>query len=71
MVAGSVDAAVTMALNLGAEVVAEGISEAGMLAPVREAGCTHVQGFHYSMPLEVAAVALYYAQAGEQARHVA
>lgn len=65
------EAAVTMALNLGAEVVAEGISEAGMLAPVREAGCTHVQGFHYSVPLEVAEVALYYEQGDEQTRHVA
>ncbi|MDB5726368.1 MAG: hypothetical protein JWQ16_3122 [Novosphingobium sp.] len=44
------DAAVTMALRIGAEVVAEGISEEGLIAPVRSAGCTHVQGFHYAAP---------------------
>lgn len=65
------EAAVTMALNLGAEVVAEGISEPGLLAPVRDAGCTHVQGFHYSLPLEVPAVAPYFAQPPEPARQVA
>ena len=69
------EAAVTMALNLGAEVVAEGVSEAELLAPVRDAGCTHVQGFHYSMPLEAPAVAGYYTHdAGAQkaeARRVA
>lgn len=65
------EAAVTMALNLGAEVVAEGISEAGLLVPVREAGCTHAQGFHYSRPLEVPAVAPWFAQSDERSRQVA
>lgn len=54
------DAAVTMALRIGAEVVAEGISEVGLVAPVESAGCTHVQGFHYSRPIEAAAVEDYY-----------
>ncbi|MEO5586514.1 MAG: bifunctional diguanylate cyclase/phosphodiesterase [Novosphingobium sp.] len=54
------DAAVTMALRIGAEVVAEGISEEGLIAPVQRAGCTHVQGFHYSRPIEAEAVAGYY-----------
>jgi diguanylate cyclase (GGDEF)-like protein len=54
------DAAVTMALRIGAEVVAEGISEEGLIAPVRSAGCTHVQGFHYSRPIEADGVEAYY-----------
>jgi diguanylate cyclase (GGDEF)-like protein len=54
------DAAVTMALRIGAEVVAEGISEAALVDPVRSAGCTHVQGFHYSRPIEAEAVEGYY-----------
>jgi diguanylate cyclase (GGDEF)-like protein len=54
------DAAVTMALRIGAEVVAEGISEEALIGPVRSAGCTHVQGFHYSHPIEAEAVAGYY-----------
>ena len=55
------EAAVTMALKLGCEVVAEGVSEAAMLEPVRAAGCTHVQGYLFSRPLEVEAVAGYFA----------
>jgi diguanylate cyclase (GGDEF)-like protein len=54
------DAAVTMALRIGAEVVAEGISEEALIEPVRNAGCTHVQGFHYSRPLENDAIEDYY-----------
>lgn len=54
------DAAVTMALSIGAEVVAEGISEAGLVEPVRSAGCTHLQGFLYSRPIEADAVDRYY-----------
>jgi diguanylate cyclase (GGDEF)-like protein len=54
------DAAVTMALRIGAEVVAEGISEEALENPVRSAGCTHVQGFHYSRPIEAEAVDGYY-----------
>ncbi|MBV1689744.1 bifunctional diguanylate cyclase/phosphodiesterase [Novosphingobium sp. G106] len=54
------DAAVTMALRIGAEVVAEGISEEDLVSPVRSAGCTHVQGYHYSRPIEADAVQGYY-----------
>ncbi|MCW1429450.1 putative bifunctional diguanylate cyclase/phosphodiesterase [Novosphingobium sp. JCM 18896] len=54
------DAAVTMALRIGAEVVAEGISDEGLVDPVRSAGCTHVQGYHYSRPIEAEAVDGYY-----------
>lgn len=56
------DAAVTMALSIGAEVVAEGISDEWLEEPVRSAGCTHVQGFHYSRPIESEHVDEYYRQ---------
>jgi diguanylate cyclase (GGDEF)-like protein len=65
------DAAVTMALRIGAEVVAEGISEEQLVAPVRSAGCTHVQGFHYSRPIEADAVEGYYGSPAEAERCVA
>ena len=65
------DAAVTMALRIGAEVVAEGISEEQLVGPVRSAGCTHVQGYHYSRPIEAEAVDGYYAGLEENARRVA
>ena len=55
------DAAVTMALRVGAQVVAEGISDAMLVAPVRDAGCTHLQGFHFSRPIEAEAVPAYFA----------
>ncbi len=65
------DAAVTMALRIGAEVVAEGISEEQLVDPVRSAGCTHVQGYHYSRPIEAEAVEGYYTARPELARQVA
>ncbi|MCB2061577.1 MAG: EAL domain-containing protein [Novosphingobium sp.] len=54
------DAAVTMALSIGAEVVAEGISEENLVEPIRSAGCTHLQGFLYSRPIEADSVEEYY-----------
>lgn len=65
------DAAVTMALRIGAEVVAEGISEERLVEPVRSAGCTHLQGFHYSRPIEAEAVGDYYRAVGHGPRKVA
>jgi hypothetical protein len=56
------DAAVTMALRIGAEVVAEGVSELSLVEPVQSAGCTHMQGYHYSRPVEAAEVSPYYAR---------
>lgn len=54
------EAAVTMARQLGAEVVAEGVSEPTLIQPVVDAGCTHVQGFHFSRPIEAEQVGPYY-----------
>ena len=62
------DAAVSMARRIGAQVVAEGIGEAGLLAPAEAAGCTHLQGFFFSRPLEAAAVPGYFACAELKAR---
>jgi len=56
------DAAVTMALRIGAEVVAEGVSELSLVEPVQLAGCTHLQGYHYSQPVEASEVTRYYAR---------
>jgi diguanylate cyclase (GGDEF)-like protein len=56
------DAAVTMALRIGAEVVAEGVSELSLVEPVQLAGCTHLQGYHYSRPVEASEVTRYYAR---------
>ncbi len=65
------DAAVTMALSIGAEVVAEGISEAELVEPVLSAGCTHLQGFHYSRPIEAYEVLAYFERHLAQDRRVA
>ncbi|OYW44315.1 MAG: GGDEF-domain containing protein [Sphingomonadales bacterium 32-68-7] len=54
------EAAVTMALRIGAQVVAEGISDEKLIAPVLAAGCTHLQGFHCSRPIEADAVAAHF-----------
>ncbi len=44
----AIDAAITVGPRIGAEVVAEGISEEGLVEPARTADCTHVEGFHYT-----------------------
>ncbi|MCJ2178071.1 putative bifunctional diguanylate cyclase/phosphodiesterase [Novosphingobium album (ex Hu et al. 2023)] len=55
------DAAVQMARQIGAEVVAEGVSEGLLVKSASEAGCTHLQGFHLSMPVEAEAIEALYA----------
>jgi diguanylate cyclase (GGDEF)-like protein len=42
---------VTMGLNLGLDVIAEGIETAEELALVKEMGCSHGQGYLYSRPV--------------------
>lgn len=54
------DAAVTMALRIGAQVVAEGISEKDLVELVSLSGCTHLQGFHFSRPIEASEVEAYF-----------
>jgi diguanylate cyclase (GGDEF)-like protein len=49
--AAIVRAVTDMASALGLEVCAEGVETAEQLAVVRELGCTHAQGFHFSQPL--------------------
>lgn len=54
------EAAVTMARHVGAEVVAEGISDAHLIGATRDAGCTHLQGYFYSQPIEADGVMSYF-----------
>jgi diguanylate cyclase (GGDEF) domain len=58
--AAVLEAAVTMARHVGAEVVAEGISEEHLIDATRNAGCTHLQGYFYSKPIEAAEVPGYF-----------
>ena len=46
---------VTLAHNLGLDVVAEGVETAAQLACLRELGCRHAQGFYFSRPVDAAA----------------
>ncbi|WJM24651.1 EAL domain-containing protein [Novosphingobium resinovorum] len=65
------EAAVTMARHVGAEVVAEGISEAHLIGATKSAGCTHLQGYYYSKPIEAGEVLGYFANAGNDLAQVA
>jgi diguanylate cyclase (GGDEF)-like protein len=65
------EAAVTMARHVGAEVVAEGISDAHLITATKSAGCTHLQGYFYSKPIEAAEVLEYFADAGRELARVA
>ena len=42
---------VTLARNLGIDVIAEGVETRGQLAQLRALGCPHVQGFLFSRPV--------------------
>jgi diguanylate cyclase (GGDEF)-like protein len=44
--------------NLGMEVLAEGVEQAGQMQAVRELGCDTAQGFHFSAPLTAEVFAL-------------
>jgi diguanylate cyclase (GGDEF)-like protein len=50
---------VTMGLNLKLQVIAEGIETPEELDLVRELGCTHAQGFLYSVPVPAAECSVY------------
>lgn len=65
------EAAVTMARHVGAEVVAEGISDAHLIGATKSAGCTHLQGYYYSRPIEADDVPGYFESAGQKAVEVA
>ncbi|MBW4515892.1 MAG: EAL domain-containing protein [Timaviella obliquedivisa GSE-PSE-MK23-08B] len=47
---------ITLAWNLGMEVVAEGVETMKQLAQLRSLQCDYAQGFLFSLPLDVAAV---------------
>lgn len=65
------EAAVTMALRVNAEVVAEGVSDPAISAQIVGSGCTHVQGFAFSPPLEASAVEGFFCHRMEPLRRTA
>jgi len=65
------EAAVTMARHVGAEVVAEGISDAHLIGATKSAGCTHLQGYFYSRPIEADEVFGYFEKNWERRAEVA
>lgn len=65
------EAAVTMARHVGAEVVAEGISDAHLIGATKSAGCTHLQGYFYSRPIEADEVRGYFEKNGAHAVEIA
>lgn len=65
------EAAVTMARHVGAEVVAEGISEEHLIDATKGAGCTHLQGYFYSKPIEADQVPGYFSGPAQQRSEVA
>lgn len=65
------EAAVTMARHVGAEVVAEGISDAHLIGATKSAGCTHLQGYFYSRPIEADDVCGYFESSGERTAELA
>jgi diguanylate cyclase (GGDEF)-like protein/PAS domain S-box-containing protein len=50
-----VRAIVALALNLGMDVVAEGVETREQRAEVQALGCAHAQGFYFSRPVDIAA----------------
>jgi len=54
-----VGAIIGMASTLGMLTVAEGVETEGQLEYLRARGCTEVQGYHFSRPLEAAAFERY------------
>lgn len=65
------DAAVIMALTMNAEVVAEGISDGAVAGQVIRAGCTHLQGYYYSEPIEAVDIPFYFDQTKRACRRIA
>jgi diguanylate cyclase (GGDEF)-like protein len=65
------EAAVTMARHVGAEVDAEGISDAHLIGATKSAGCTHLQGYFYSRPIEADDVSGYFESSGERTAELA
>ena len=65
---GIADAVLGAALTLGSrmklEVVAEGVEEINQVEQMKEAGCSHLQGYYFSKPLERAQVHGYLSASG-------
>jgi diguanylate cyclase (GGDEF)-like protein len=50
-----VRAIVALALNLGMDVVAEGVENAEQMLALQTLGCAHAQGFYFSRPINISA----------------
>ncbi|MEX1234403.1 MAG: EAL domain-containing protein [Roseovarius sp.] len=50
---------VALGIELGLEIVAEGIEDAGMLAHVADLGCDRAQGYYIGMPLRAGEIAAW------------
>ena len=50
-----VRAIVALALNLGMDVVAEGVENAEQMVALQTLGCAHAQGFYFSRPINISA----------------
>ena len=50
-----VRAIVALALNLGMDVVAEGVETIEQMVELQTLGCAHAQGFYFSRPINIAA----------------
>ncbi len=61
-------AIVSIAENLGFEVIAEGVEEGGQLATLRRLGCRFAQGFFFARPLEADSMTAWAVAAGGAAR---
>ncbi len=56
-----VRAIAALGLSLGIPTTAEGVETEGQLAQVREAGCTSVQGYYFSRPVQADALLAFFA----------
>lgn len=54
------ETAVMLGRRLGLQVVAEGVTDANEMDLLTRAGCTHLQGYYFSTPLERKNVAAYF-----------
>jgi EAL domain-containing protein (putative c-di-GMP-specific phosphodiesterase class I) len=57
-----VRAIAALGLSLGIPTTAEGVETEGQLAQVREAGCTSVQGYYFSRPVQADALLAFFAR---------
>ena len=62
-----VRAIVALALNLGMDVVAEGVENVQQMVALQTLGCAHAQGFYFSRPIPAKDLHTLLANAGRDA----